>query len=99
MTARAILLLILIALAPALIYPATAAERQMTPACAERDLKVVALIEAGAEARGAAIVLSQAGVLQLQARIACLAGHEREALALYDGIIRSLSRTLEHARR
>lgn len=95
MTLRAILLLILTALTLMPLRPAAAAEGQTTPACAERDLKVVAMIEAGGEAGAPASVLGQAGLLQLQARIECLAGREREAIALYDGILRALPRALD----
>jgi hypothetical protein len=95
MTARAILLPILIALAPVLTPPASAAERSITPACAERDLKVITLIEAGGEAGGLDTLLAQAGQLQLDARVACLAGREREALELYDGLLRALSRAID----
>ena len=97
MTARAILLLILVSLSPALTLPASAAERpdRMTRACAERDLKVITLIEAGGEVDASATVLAQAGLLQMQARLACLAGREGEALVLYDGLVRALSRALD----
>jgi hypothetical protein len=98
MTARAILL-VLIALAPVVTLPASAAEHRMTPACAERDLKVVALIESGGEAGAPSMVLGQAGLLQMEARIACLAGREYEALALYGGLLRGLSRALGYASR
>jgi hypothetical protein len=94
MTARAILLLILMGLPAALTPPASAVERpsRMTPACAERDLKVVTLIEAGGESDAASPVLARAGLAQLQARLTCGSGQEREGLALYDEILRDLSR-------
>jgi hypothetical protein len=97
MTARAILLLIFTGLAPALTPPALAAERpnRFTPACAERDLRTVILIEASGEAGTLAAVLAKAGLTQLEARVACLAGREHEALALYDGIVRDLARSVE----
>jgi hypothetical protein len=97
MTARAILLLILIGLSGDLARPAGAGEppNRMTPACAARDLKVITLIEAGSEFDAITPVLARAGLTQLEARVTCLAGREREALALYDDILRDLSRALD----
>jgi hypothetical protein len=97
MNPRAILLAIVIGLSPALTLSASAAERRnaMTPACAERDLRVVSLIEAGGEAGVSVPLLAKAGLDQLQARVTCLAGREREALARYDGILRDLSRSVD----
>ena len=95
MITRAILLLILTCVSPILTLPASSAERRswMTLACAQRDLKVVALIEAGGEAGESSAVLAKAGLTQLQARVACLSGREREALVLYDEILGDLSRS------
>ena len=61
-----------------LCAPATAAERgTFTPACAERDLRAVTLIEQqGGEASMASDVLAEAGLTLLQARLNCLAGDE-----------------------
>ena len=94
MTARATLLLILIGLSGVLTRLAGAAEPpdRMTPACAERDLKVIMLIEAGGESGVITPVLARAGLTQLEARVTCLAGREREALELYDDVLRDLSR-------
>ena len=72
-----------------LVAPATAAERgTFTPACAERDLRAVTLIEQqGGEASMASDVLAEAGLTLLQARLNCLAGDEAGALALYDRVL------------
>ena len=69
--------------------PASAAERgTFTPACAERDLQAVALIERQGEVYDASAVLAQAGLTLLQARLNCLAGDEAGALAMYDRVLR-----------
>ncbi len=72
-----------------LVAPATAAERgTFTPACAERDLRAVTLIEQqGAGANMASDVLAEAGLTLMQARLNCLAGDEPGALALYDRVL------------
>ena len=68
--------------------PAGAAERgSFTPACAERDLKVVTLIEAHGEVPQTVPALAEAGLTLLQARLNCLAGDEAGALALYDRVL------------
>ena len=69
--------------------PATAAERgTFTPACAERDLRAVTLIEQqGGQASMASDALAEAGLTLLQARLNCLAGDEAGALALYDRVL------------
>lgn len=59
-----------------------------TPECAERDLKVITLIEAQGEAqRLPAAVLAAAGFAQMDARLMCLSGRPAEALAQYDAIL------------
>jgi hypothetical protein len=66
---------------------AGAAERgTYTPACAERDLKAVTLIELHGES-GDSPALAEAGLTLLQARLSCLAGDEAGALALYDRVL------------
>ena len=68
--------------------PAGAAERgSFTPACAERDLRVVTLIEAQGEISADSPALAEAGLTLLQARMNCLAGNEAAALALYDRVL------------
>jgi hypothetical protein len=68
--------------------PATAAERgTFTPACAERDLRAVTMIEQQGEGGTASAVLAEAGLTLLQARLNCLAGDEPGALALYDRVL------------
>ena len=65
------------------------ARETFTAACAERDLKTVALIEEhGAADDLAASTLAEIGLAQLAARLSCVAGREREALAIYDDILR-----------
>jgi hypothetical protein len=80
-------------LACSLLLPASlvAAENRsgFTPACAEQDLKTVALLETQAEAELASATLAELGLAQLAARLACASGRESEALALYDGILRA----------
>jgi hypothetical protein len=95
MTTPAFLLLTLMGVT-VLTHPTSAVERPgWTPACAARDLKVVTLIEAGGELDPASPVLAKAGLTQLQARLTCGAGREREGLALYDEILRDLSREFD----
>ena len=72
-----------------LAAPASAAERNaFTPACAERDLRAVALIERQGEVHAMSAVLAEAGLTLLQARLDCLAGDEAGALAMYDRVLR-----------
>jgi hypothetical protein len=62
--------------------------RWMTPECAERDLKVLSLIEEHDKASDLpAAVLGEAGLTFLDARVTCLSGREAEALAKYDSIL------------
>ena len=69
--------------------PASAAERgTFTPACAERDLRAVTLIERQGEVHYASAVLAEAGFTLLEARSKCLAGDEAGALAMYDRVLR-----------
>ena len=66
----------------------TAAAGRFTPECAQRDLNVLTLIEGHREAaRLPASMLAEAGLAQLDARLACLAGRQAEALAKYDRIL------------
>ena len=67
----------------------TVAERtnKFTRTCAERDLRLVTLIERHADAQDiAAERLFEAYRTMIDARRACREGREREALAVYDGI-------------
>ena len=78
-----------------LAMPAGATQRPdtFTPACADRDLKVITLIEAHGEARDVApAALGAAGLAHLQARSSCLSGDEAAALAIYDSILRDYAR-------
>ena len=69
--------------------PASAGDRgTFTPACAERDLRAVTLIERQGEVNGASAVLAQAGLTLLDARLNCLEGDEAAALAMYDRVLR-----------
>lgn len=62
--------------------------RWMTPECAERDLKVLSLIEEHGKASDLpAAVLGEAGLTFLDARMTCLSGRQAEALAKYDSIL------------
>jgi hypothetical protein len=68
--------------------PAGAAERgSYTPACAERDLKAITLIEQRGAAEDTSAALVEAGLALLQARLNCLAGDESGALAMYDRVL------------
>jgi len=61
---------------------------QMTAECAERDLKVQALIEQHGDASDLpASVLAEVGLSQLDARLTCLSDRHVEALAKYDRIL------------
>jgi hypothetical protein len=61
-----------------------------TPECAERDLKVLTLIEEhGNVSDLPASTLAEAGFAQLDARLTCLSGRHVEALAKYDQILAS----------
>lgn len=64
---------------------------RITPECAERDLKVVELLEEhGNSSALPASMLGEAGLAQLDARLTCLLGLPVEALAMYDRILTSL---------
>jgi hypothetical protein len=64
---------------------------RITSECAERDLKVVRLLEEHGNASTLpASVLGEAGLAQLDARLTCLSGLQVEALAMYDSILTSL---------
>jgi hypothetical protein len=65
------------------------AYRPFPRACAEPDLKAIALIEAHGDAWDLpADVLGQAGLAQLDARLACLAGRIDEGLLRYGEVFR-----------
>jgi len=69
------------------------------PVCAARDLEVVILIEQHGQAQDmAAERIANATMTMMQAREACAAGRINEALAVYDGIIGSLSPILSQRR-
>ena len=60
---------------------------KFTRTCAERDLRLVTLIERHADTQDvAAERLFEAYLTMIDARRACREGREREALAVYDGI-------------
>ena len=72
-----------------LAAPASAAERKaFTSACAERDLRAIALIERQGEVPDMSAMMAEAGLTMLQARLNCLAGDEAGALAMYDRVLR-----------
>lgn len=77
-------------LASAIMSAATAASQTtpFAPVCAEREVRVITLIEDHGEAQDiAAEKLAVAGQAFLQARTACYEGRVSDALALYDGIL------------
>jgi hypothetical protein len=62
-----------------------------SPLCASRDVQVIVLIEDhGASAAIGSAALAKAGLMQMQARLACAAGRVTEAVARYDEIINTL---------
>src|SRR5262245_11168613 len=64
------------------------AQAQMSAACAERDLRVIASIEErGAAGDLPANLLGELGLMQMQARLSCLEGEETKALAIYDDVL------------
>jgi hypothetical protein len=64
--------------------------------CAARDVKSVILIEDHGEANDiAASRLAEAGLMQMEARIACKEGRSEEGIAIYDKIIHSLGEMLQ----
>jgi hypothetical protein len=77
---------------------ATAGMAQATsgfPLCAARDVEVIVLVENhGAAGDIAPERLATAGLMQMQARLACSAGRVTEAITLYDQIISSLGPAL-----
>jgi hypothetical protein len=65
-----------------------------SPRCAARDVQVIVLVEHhGASEDIGPEILAKAGLMQMQARLACSAGRKAEAVALYDEIITSLGPT------
>lgn len=84
----AAMLLGFVALASAEGAASTSAAERMTIECAGRDLKVTALIEQHGETGDLpANLLGELGLMQLRARLACLAGDETRALAIYDDVL------------
>jgi hypothetical protein len=81
------------------VTTASAGQAQTYPAaCAERDLQAITFIEQRGEAGDLpAAMLGELGLMHLRARQNCLAGQERNALAIYDDIL-SVVRTAERVR-
>jgi hypothetical protein len=66
---------------------AIAATRPGSPACAERDIRIVTLIDDASAARSVPDrQLTDAFLMLVNARDLCAAGRTAEALAVYDGI-------------
>jgi hypothetical protein len=77
-----------VSLFTAVATSAIAAPNVYSAACAERDLKVVTLIESMGETQLLPdAALGQLGLAHMQARLSCLAGREEDALAIYDVIL------------
>jgi hypothetical protein len=75
-----------------------AAQSSPRQLCAVRDLETVILIEDHGEARDILPErLSKAGLMQMEARLACTAGRHADGAALYDEIIRALGPMLTRA--
>src|SRR5262245_34296153 len=78
---------------------ATAGDEIFAKICAEREIKVVTLIEDHAEAAFTKPLvetetLSRAGLMQFQAREECYRGRVAEAITLYDQIVTMLGPVL-----
>ena len=73
----------------AIVAAVSAGQAQATSAtCAARDLQVIAFIEQHGEAGDLpAARLGELGLMQLQARLHCVAGEETGAVAIYDDIL------------
>src|ERR1700722_3047950 len=71
----------------------TAAPPSPHQLCATRDVQTLILIEDHGEARDVFPErLAKAGLMQMEARLACTAGRYAEGVALYDEIISALGR-------
>jgi hypothetical protein len=69
-----------------------AAAGAFTRGCAARDLQILMLIEEREDTNTvAADTLNDAMLTMLEARIVCHQGHVVDAMALYDGIARSVT--------
>ena len=80
--------------------PAAAQSKSGSPLCAARDLQVVILIEDHGLANDVSSdLLSRAGQIQTDARIACSAGHVQDGVAIYDDIIRMFQQTTSRLQR
>jgi len=65
--------------------------------CATRDVQTITLIEDHGEASDVLPErLAKAGLMQMEARLACTAGRYVEGVALYDEIIRALGPMKSH---
>ena len=73
----------------AVVTTASAAQAQtISAACAERDLQAITFIEQRGEAGDLpATTLGELGLMQLQARLSCVAGEEAKAISIYDAIL------------
>jgi hypothetical protein len=68
--------------------PSIASAKRITAECAGHDLKVTAFIEEHGDADELpAGTLGKLGLMQLQARLSCLAGEETRAIAVYEHIL------------
>jgi hypothetical protein len=66
----------------------TSSAQRFTAECAGRDLEATALIEQRGETGDLpAAWLGALGLMQLQARLNCVAGQKTRALAIYDDIL------------
>ena len=69
----------------------TADQQSPQQRCATRDVQTITLIEDhGAASDVLPERLAKAGLMQMEARLACTAGRHTEGVALYDEIIRAL---------
>ena len=81
----------LVALVLTSIPAPTADQASPQQRCATGDVQTTTLIEDHEEARDVATErLAKAGLMQMEARLACTAGHHADGVALYDEIIRTL---------
>jgi hypothetical protein len=94
------ILVSLVALMLTTIPVPTAAQPSPHQLCATRDVQTLILIEDHGEAGDVLPErVAKAGLMQMEARLACTAGRHADGVALYDEIIRALGPTLTRAAR
>lgn len=91
MKASATILVSLVALMLTTIPAPPADQPSPQQRCATRDIQTIILIEDHGEAKDVVPErLAKAGLMQMEARLACTAGRHADGVALYDEIIGAL---------